>query len=168
MLCSLTSYTGVDEAWLTASHLDNRFLLKSRVAGPRPWTFTGPGRKSMLCPLTSPEQSQAHTQSQPRGLRRSWGQLRDVTSFLPDLFLGLSLALVFLIYAGPVCLPITVQRPHSSQWQKQGAAGDLTDSWQQSLFLTPIWPDRPLKVKGKESNDPLRQSKVHCKTAPSV
>lgn len=30
----LLSYTGEVEEWLPARHLDNRFLLKSRVPGP--------------------------------------------------------------------------------------------------------------------------------------
>ncbi len=143
------------------------FLLKSRVVGLRPWECAGPRRKSLLCPLTSPEQSQAHTEP-ARGLHHSWGQVEDVTSFLPDLILGLSYALAPLIYADAVCLPITVLRPQGSHWQRRGAAGDLTDSWQQGLFLSPIWPDRPLKAKGRESGDPLQQSKVRCTAALSV
>lgn len=67
MLSKRTAYVGEKAELLLVSHLGNRFLLKSIVAGLRPQACTVPRSKSPFCPLTSPEQCQAHTQRQLRG-----------------------------------------------------------------------------------------------------
>ena len=122
----MNSSVGQDEEWLPVRHQDTGFLLKNRPAGVKNHgAFAGPGRKSRLCPLTRPEQSQAYTHThththtdthrQPaRGPHHSRGQVGDVTSFLPDLILGLSYALASLIHAEAVCLPVTLGRDHTA------------------------------------------------------
>lgn len=131
-------------------------FIKKQSRSLQPWAGADPRRKSLLCLLARPEQSQAHTQSQPGGLHLSGGQVEDVSSFLPVLIFGLELC-ASIPYSCRDCVspPIPVQELQAVHWQTRGAAGELTDSWQQGLFLSPIWPDRSLKAKGSESNDPL-------------
>lgn len=93
-----------------------QILLKSIAVGLRLWACIVPRSKSLLWPLTSAKQSQPHTET-AMGLHLYWGQVEDVTSFLPGLILGLSNVGANIIYTGVVCLSITEQRPQGSHWQ---------------------------------------------------
>lgn len=56
-----------------------------------------------LCPLTSLKQSHPHTKA-TKQLHRSWGQVKNMTFFLPKRIPGWSYILVNLIHAAVVCL----------------------------------------------------------------
>lgn len=142
------------------SHLDNIFFFLKPDALNTSWPLGEVLASSSNQPWAEPG---IHTKP-ARGLRCSWGQVGNVTSFFfffrpdssswtrhkPPLFI-----------LGQFVFP-SLHRDHTAlDCKSKGAAWDLTDSWQQSLFLSPIWPDMLLKAKGLGS--PVTHfNKVKC------